>query len=72
MTKNKYRFLYDEESHRDDGAYLERKYKQGILADNEAEAEQIVEDFLEKEQMKVPYYAIVDWEDEEDTESEEE
>ncbi len=65
MTKNKYRFLYDEESHRDDGAYLEAKYKQGILADNEAEAEQIVEDFLEKEQMKVPYYAIVDWEDEE-------
>ena len=27
--------------------------------------EKIVEDFLEKEQMKVPYYAIVDWEDEE-------
>ena len=65
MTKNKYKFLDDEESHRDDGAYLEEKYKQGILADNEAEAEQIVEDFLEKEQMKVPYYAIVDWEDEE-------
>lgn len=65
MKKNKYRFLYDEESHRDDGAYLERKYKQGILADNEEEAEKIVEDFLEKEQMKVPYYAIVDWEDEE-------
>jgi hypothetical protein len=65
MTKNKYKFLYDEESHRDDGAYLEEKYKKGILADNEAEAEQIVEDFLEKEQMKVPYYAIVDWEDEE-------
>ena len=72
MTKNKYRFLYDEEGHREDGNYLEQYFEKGILADNEAEAEKIVEDFLEKEQMKVPYYAIVDWEDEDDTESEKE
>ena len=65
MTKNKYRFLYDEESHRDDGAYLEEKYKQGILAEDDYEAAEIVRKLCEKEHMKVPYFGIVDWEDEE-------
>ena len=65
MTKNKYRFLYDEESHRDDGEYLEQHFEKGILAKDESEAEQIVEKLCKEQCMNVPYYGIVDWEDEE-------
>ena len=72
MTKNKYRFLYDEESHRDDGEYLEKHFEKGIFAEDESEAEQIVEKLCKEQHINVPYYGIVDWEDEDDTESEEE
>ena len=64
MTKTKYRFLYDEESHRDDGEYLERHFAKGILAEDETEAEEIVEKLCKEQNMHIPYYAIVDWEDE--------
>ena len=62
MTKNKYKFIYDEESHRDDGNYLEEKFKEGILAENESQAEQIVEKLCKEQHINSPYYAVVDWE----------
>ena len=65
MTKNKYKFLYDEESHRIEGNYLEKHFEKGILAEDENEAEQIVEKLCEEKHMKAPYFGIVAWEDEE-------
>ena len=64
MTKNKYRFLYDEESHRNDGSYLEKHFEKGILAEDESEAEKIVEKLCKEKHINAPYYGIVDWEDE--------
>jgi len=56
----KFKFLFDEESHLDDGRFLEKKFDQGIEAENEHAAEAIVEKACKENSMHVPYYSIVE------------
>ncbi len=60
MDKVKFTFMFDEESHRDDGRFLEEKFKNGIEAEDEDEAEAIVEKVCKENSMNVPYYSVVE------------
>ena len=61
--KQKFAFLYDEESHREEGELQERKFRNGIMANDEDHAAKIVSDFCKKNMMKVPYFGIDEWDD---------
>ena len=62
----KFRLLVDVDSIVDEAEHLEELFKDGIEADNEEEAERLVEAKVKELMYGGPYYSIVEADDDED------
>ena len=62
----KFRLLVDVDSVVDEAEHLEELFKDGIEADNEEEAERLVEAKVKELMYGGPYYSIVEADDDED------
>ena len=60
----KFRFLADVDSVVDEAEHLEELFKDGIEAENEEEAERLVEAKVKELMYGGPYYTVTDEEDE--------
>ena len=60
----KFRLLVDIDSMVEEGEHLEDLFKDGIEADNEEEAERLVEAKVKELMYGGPYYTVTDEEDE--------
>jgi len=59
----KFRLLVDIDSMVEEGEHLEDLFKDGIEADNEEEAERLVQDKIKELMYGGPYYTVTDEED---------